>query len=105
MWAEPEGDAAGIASAAGVNAVAAGAGPTQTVPAAGWEAGPARRLTRGRSGKASAWRLVRDRACAVRGGEGARRRLEGWPPPWVEVGADWRPGLAWKLRFLVWLEI
>ena len=80
-------------------------GGAYSVPAAGWEAGPARRLTRGRSGKASAWCRVRGRACAVRGGEGARRRLEGWPPPWVEGGEGWRPGLAWKRRFLVWLEI
>lgn len=104
MWAGPEGDAAGDCQHGwGWSAVAVGAGPTQTVPSAGWEAGPARRLTRGRSGKASAWRRVRGRACAVRGGEGARE-AEGWPPAWVE-GAGWRPGLAWKLVILVWLEI
>ena len=30
-------------------------GGAYSVPASGWEAGPARRLTRGRSGKMSAW--------------------------------------------------
>ena len=30
-------------------------GGAYSVPASGWEAGPARRLTRGRSGKTSAW--------------------------------------------------
>ncbi|CAM9965292.1 unnamed protein product [Rangifer tarandus platyrhynchus] len=33
-------------------------GGAYSVPAAGWEAGPARRLTRGRSGKTSAWRQL-----------------------------------------------
>lgn len=104
MWAGPEGDAAGIASAAGESAVAVGAGPTQTVPSAGWEAGPARRLTRGRSGKASAWRRVRGRACAVRGGRGLGGGWKAGRQPGSK-GWGWRPGLAWKLVILVWLEI
>lgn len=46
-----------------------------------------RRLTRGRSGKGSAWRRVRGRACAVRGGaRGWTLGLEGPTPGSREEG-------------------